>query len=81
MSYDGAIAALYFPRLIESTRVFVTVTPTSDLMPLSSLGFRESYFLVFFYFFSIYSEFFTVSVFLRSIFICEISKSNAALLF
>ena len=47
LNYDRAIAELYFPRLIESTRVFVTVTPTSDLMPLSSLGIRELYFLVF----------------------------------
>ena len=46
LNYDRAIAALYFPRLIENTRVFVTVTPTSDLMPLSSLGFCELYFLV-----------------------------------
>ena len=48
LDYDGAIAVLYFPRLIESTRLFVTITPTSDLLPLISLGFCESYFLVLF---------------------------------
>ena len=32
LNYDRAIAALYFPRLIQSTRVFVTVTPSCDLM-------------------------------------------------
>ena len=47
LNYDRAIAALYFPRLIQSTRVFVTVTPTNDLMPPISLGFCELYFLVF----------------------------------
>ena len=46
LNYDRAIAALYFPRLIQSTWVFVTVTPSSDLMPLSSRGFCELYFLV-----------------------------------
>ena len=49
IEYDRAIAALYFPRLVESTRVFVTVTPTtarSDLLPPISLGFCESYYLV-----------------------------------
>ena len=52
LNYDRAIAALYFPRLIESTRVYVTVTPTSDLMPLFyPLGFCESYFFVMFIFF------------------------------
>ena len=52
LNYDLALAALYFPRLIESTREHFTVTPTSDLLRLSSLGFCKSYFLVF----SVYSE-------------------------
>ena len=48
LNYDLAIAALYFPRLIESTKASCTVTPTSDLLALSSLGSCESYFLAFF---------------------------------
>ena len=51
MNYDLALAALYFPRLIESTRVYDTVTPTSDLLPLTPLGFYESYSFVIFMFF------------------------------
>ena len=51
LNRDLAIAALYFPRLVEVPRLYVTVTPTSDLSPQSSLGFCDSYVIVIFMFF------------------------------
>ena len=51
LNHDLAIAALYFPKLIEVPRLYVTVALTSDLLPQSSLGFYESYVFVIFIFF------------------------------
>ena len=45
LNHDLAIGALYFSRLIEVPRLYVTVTPTSDVLPPISLGFCELYFL------------------------------------